>query len=86
MVAELRTPGPNKGEAVTAFMAEPPFAGAVPVCIGDDLTDEPAFAAAGQAGGYGVLVGPARPTAARWRLDGVEDVLAWLAAGLEAGR
>lgn len=82
MVAELRTPGPGKGEALEAFMAEPPFAGAVPVCLGDDLTDEDGFEAAAAAGGHGILVGPARETAAHWRLSGVEAALAWLAGGL----
>jgi trehalose 6-phosphate phosphatase len=61
-------------------MAEPPFAGARPVFVGDDLTDEHAFEAAGRLGGEGVLVGPPRPTAARWRLDGVAEVTRWLEA------
>jgi hypothetical protein len=43
MVAELRTPGADKGAAVTAFMREAPFVGATPVFIGDDLTDEDGF-------------------------------------------
>ncbi|HYG26576.1 MAG TPA: trehalose-phosphatase [Caulobacteraceae bacterium] len=84
MVVELRTPGPNKGDAVAAFMAEAPFAGARPIYIGDDLTDEDAFAAVAAAGGYGVLVGPERRTFASWRLDSVGDVLDWLGAGLDA--
>jgi trehalose 6-phosphate phosphatase len=82
MVAELRTPGPDKGDALIAFMAEPPFAGSRPVFVGDDLTDEHGFAAAAAAGGFGVLVGPARPTAARMRLENVEAVFDWLAAAV----
>jgi trehalose 6-phosphate phosphatase len=78
MVFELRAPGPDKGDALRAFMAEAPFRGAVPVMIGDDLTDEHGFEAAKALGGYGVLVGPLRPTAASYRLDSVADVLAWL--------
>lgn len=77
-VIELRTPGPNKGDAVAAFMAEPPFAGAVPIFVGDDLTDEDAFRAAVDAGGFGVLVGPGRETAATHSLVDVDAVLAWL--------
>ena len=78
-VWELRTPGPDKGDAVRAFMAEPPFAGARPVYLGDDLTDESAFRAADALGGFGVRVGaPSRPTAARYRIDDVDDVLHWL--------
>lgn len=78
MVVELRTPGTDKGGAVTAFMAEPPFVGALPVMLGDDLTDEAGFRAAEALGGFGVLVGPHRPTAARYGLAGVPAVLDWL--------
>ncbi|MBQ1543913.1 trehalose-phosphatase [Caulobacter sp. CCUG 60055] len=80
MVVELRTPGADKGDALRVFMAERPFAGHAPVFVGDDLTDEDAFAAARDLGGFGVLVGPGRPTAARFRLPDVEAVLAWLEA------
>ena len=78
MVSELRTPGPGKGDALIGILADKPFAGASPVMVGDDLTDEAAFAAAAQMGGYGVLVGAERPTAARYRLDGVQAVMDWL--------
>lgn len=80
LVVELKTPGTDKGTALAAFMAEPPFAGAVPVMLGDDLTDEHAFVAAEALGGFGVLVGPARATAARFGLADVEAVLDWLEA------
>ena len=80
MVVELRTPGPSKGDSLRQFMAAPPFSGATPVFVGDDLTDEPAFRAAAALGGFGVLVGPPRPTAARWRMDDVNAVLSWLEA------
>lgn len=78
MVVELRPDGANKGDALKAFMTEPEFAGAVPVFVGDDLTDEHAFAAAAALGGAGVLVGPARATAATYRLDSVAAVARWL--------
>ena len=78
MVAELRPHGRTKGDAVRALMAEPAFAGARPVVMGDDVTDEDAFEAAADLGGAGVLVGPPRPTAAQWRLDDVESVSRWL--------
>lgn len=80
MVLELKTPGADKGTAVTAFMQEAPFAGALPVMVGDDLTDEAGFRAAEALGGFGVLVGPERTTAARYRLDDVAAVLDWLGA------
>ena len=52
--------------------------------LGDDVTDEDGFRAADALGGYGVLVGPERPAAARYRLDGVDDVLGWLESVAEA--
>ncbi|HMO43097.1 MAG TPA: trehalose-phosphatase [Phenylobacterium sp.] len=82
MVVELRSPGPDKGDSLDDFMALPPFAGAAPVFLGDDLTDEPAFQAAARRGGFGVLVGPVRNTAARFRLEHVDAVLDWLEAAL----
>jgi trehalose 6-phosphate phosphatase len=84
MVAELRTPGQDKGKAVAAFLREAPFVGAAPVFVGDDLTDEDGFAAAARLGGYGVLVGPQRPTRATYRLNDFEAVLDWLGAGVKA--
>lgn len=80
LVVELKTPGTSKGTALNAFMQEAPFAGAVPVMLGDDLTDEDGFRAATALGGFGVLVGPPRQTAARYSLAGVAEVLAWLNA------
>jgi len=78
LVAELRTPGADKGAAVTAFLKEAPFAGATPVFVGDDLTDEDGFAAARRLGGFGVLAGKPRPTQALYRLDCQGHVLGWL--------
>ena len=78
MVAELRPPGPTKGDAVRALLAEPGFAGARPVFVGDDITDEDAFEAAAALGGAGILVGPPRASAAHWRLDDVASVSRWL--------
>jgi trehalose 6-phosphate phosphatase len=82
MVAEARTPGADKGQALAAFMAEPPFTGFRPVFVGDDLTDEHAFARATELGGFGVLVGPERASAARYRLEGVAEALDWLEAAV----
>lgn len=84
MVLELKTPGADKGQALTAFMAEPPFAGAMPIMLGDDLTDEYGFRAAAALGGFGVLVGRGRETAAAHRLADVDAVLDWLEAVAEA--
>ncbi|HUO21945.1 MAG TPA: trehalose-phosphatase [Caulobacteraceae bacterium] len=82
MVCELRSPGPDKGSALAAFMRTAPFAGRTPIMVGDDLTDEHGFQAAAASGGYGVLVGSPRTTAAAYRLPDVDAVLAWLDAAL----
>lgn len=84
MVFELKPAGGDKGRALGLFMADPLFAGTHPVFLGDDLTDEAGFAAAAAAGGAGILVGEARATAARFRLDGVAAARAWLTEEAEA--
>ncbi|MCY7279968.1 MAG: trehalose-phosphatase [Sphingomonas bacterium] len=81
-VRELKVLGANKGDAVRAFMTEPPFLVGSPVVVGDDLTDEHAFIAAAALGGHAILVGDARPTAAQFRLPTVEATLAWLGSAL----
>lgn len=78
MVVELRAPGGDKGTAIRWLVANRQMAGHRPVFIGDDVTDEAGFVAAADLGGAGILVGPPRPTAARYRLEGVEAVLDWL--------
>lgn len=81
MVLELRTPGADKGDALHAFMAEPPFMGHAPIFIGDDDTDEAAFRAAAAIGGHGIRVGPtSHPTAAAFALPDVASVARWLGA------
>lgn len=80
MVAELRPPGADKGDALKSLMREPDFAGARPLFVGDDFTDEHGFEAAAALGGAGILVGAERESAARYRLAGVAEVAEWLRA------
>ena len=80
MMVEVRPAGDDKGSAVRRFMVDAAMAGTRPVFIGDDLTDEPAFRAARELGGHGILVGPPRDTAADYALGSVADTLAWLRA------
>ncbi len=84
-VAELRTPGPNKANALRSFMREPPFAGSVPLVLGDDVTDEDAFREAAQHGGWSILVGPPRESRAHFRLPDPQAARDWLAQGLARG-
>lgn len=82
MLYELRPGGADKGSAVRALMAQTPMAGAVPVFIGDDVTDEEGFAAAADLGGAGILVGPERATRAAYRLEQVAAVRHYLNEGV----
>lgn len=82
MMVELRAAG-DKGAAIDVLLATPAMAGTRPLFFGDDVTDEAGFRAAAAAGGAGVLVGEARPTAARYRLPDVAAVGWWIDSVLE---
>lgn len=85
MVFEIRPGLRNKGDAVAAFLGEAPFHARPPVVIGDDVSDEPGFAAANAAGGLSLKVGPG-PTVARYRLTDAAAVRRWLAAWIARRR
>ena len=79
MVLELRPTGIDKGSAVERFMSEEPFASRLAIFIGDDQTDEDAFAVINHLQGYSIKVGePERESAAQYRLNDVAAVHAWL--------
>jgi trehalose 6-phosphate phosphatase len=78
-VLELKPPGGDKGEAIAAFMDEPPFAGRRPVFAGDDVTDEAGFATINRLGGISIRIGAdARPTAALYGHRDVSSMQDWL--------
>ena len=78
LVMEFKPVGMDKGRAVEELMQHPPFAGRMPVYLGDDLTDEHAFAAVNRAGGISVRVGWREPSHARFTLPSPVTVQAWL--------
>ncbi len=78
MIYEIKAEGADKGTAIEAFLAEPPFAGRLPAFFGDDITDEDGFAAVNRRRGVTVRVGDGAATAARWRIDTVGALLDWL--------
>lgn len=53
---EVKRPGINKGESIRRLISHPPFAGRVPVFIGDDVTDESVFKILPGIGGKGFSV------------------------------
>jgi trehalose 6-phosphate phosphatase len=73
MVFEARPRRFSKGEAMRAFMQEPPFVGRLPLFIGDDATDEDGFVAAQAMGGVGLKLGDG-DTVARLRIPDVAAV------------
>ena len=72
MAWELKPRGADKGTAVDALMRQAPFAGRLPIFIGDDITDVDGMIAARRLGGAGFRVDDAFGEPA--------DVRAWLAA------
>lgn len=77
-VYELKPAHGDKGDALRALLESPPFAGRLPIYIGDDVTDEAGFAAANALGGMSIRVGDIGDSAAHNQLDTVDEVLEWL--------
>jgi trehalose 6-phosphate phosphatase len=78
MVSEIKPWHADKGSAISDFMKETPFMGRIPVFIGDDITDEDGFAFVNQMNGYSVRVGDGVETTARYSIENVDQVIAWL--------
>ena len=77
MLWEVRPHGADKGAAVATLMRHPPFAGRLPIFIGDDTTDEDGMREARKHGGAG------------YRVDAVfrdpDGVRAWLTGSAQRG-
>jgi len=77
MVVEVKPAEAHKGRALRRLSSRKPFEGRRPLMLGDDATDEDAFAAAEALGGLAVKVGEG-PSRARLRAPGPAAVRAWL--------
>jgi trehalose 6-phosphate phosphatase len=87
-VIEVKSSAFNKGTGVRELMKHPPFRGRRPVFIGDDVTDEAAFAVLPEFGGLGFSVGR-NLSGLAGSFSAPRDVRQWLyrAAGIDgAGR
>ena len=82
-VIEIKPVGFDKGSAVRELMQRSPFTGRHPIFIGDDKTDEAAFAVLPEFGGFGFSVGRFIP-GVRGHFDVPDDVRRWLAGLAES--
>ena len=77
-VVEIAPSEHDKGTGVLALLADEIFAGLRPIFVGDDEPDEHAFQAVNDLGGTSIRVGQSACSAARYCLDDVLGVRAWL--------
>jgi trehalose 6-phosphate phosphatase len=86
-VVEVLPVGADKGTAIAAFLAEPPFAGRLPVYAGDDATDEDGFRVVNRLGGVTIRVADPESgevaSEARYAVPSVAALRRWLAAVAE---
>lgn len=76
-VIEIKKSGFNKGTALRDLMAHAPFAGRQPIFVGDDRTDDAAFAVVPEFDGIAISVGRMVPGVAQ-RFEAPSDVRRWL--------
>jgi len=76
-VIEIKKVGFNKGTALRDLMSHPPFSGRRPIFVGDDKTDEAAFAVMPEFDGIAISVGRMVPGVAE-RFEAPSDVRRWL--------
>lgn len=77
-VVEVLPVGYSKGRALRHLAELAPFAGRTPVMIGDDVSDESAFAAARDLRGYGFKVAGENFSSEEAQFGSPREVLAWL--------
>jgi len=75
---EVRPSAWTKATAIAELMKRRPFHGRTPILVGDDRSDEDAFAFVNACQGISVRVGADSPTLAGHRFACVTDVTEWL--------
>jgi trehalose 6-phosphate phosphatase len=76
-VVEVKRLGFSKGTAVRELMSYPPFAGRRPIFVGDDTTDQSAFAVMPQYRGLAISV-RRRVNGVDFHFDTPDQVRGWL--------
>ncbi len=76
-VLEIKSGAASKRTAIESFMQEPPYAGRLPVFIGDDVTDFDGFELVESLAGHAIFVGP-EPQQGRGWLPDPAAVREWL--------
>jgi trehalose 6-phosphate phosphatase len=79
-VFEIIPTGFSKASGLTSFAQTDPFKGRIPIMIGDDIGDEPAFAMARQLSGYGLRVASENFGVDDVEFSGPQAVRNWLAS------
>lgn len=79
-IVELKPAEYTKGRALRQLMKIKPFISRTPIVLGDDLTDETAFAESQFWNGVAIVVGDRKPTYAGFRLESPAAVHDWLAS------
>jgi trehalose 6-phosphate phosphatase len=87
LVVELKPALYDKGTAITSILKRAPFAGRIPIFLGDDLTDEKGFVTVNQRNGLSIRVGAEEmPTEARYHLADPAAVRQFLMSYVAAHR
>ena len=76
-VIEIKAHTGDKGQAIAYFMTTSPFAGRIPVFVGDDVTDEAGFTTVNTLQGISIKVGEAE-TSAHYLLNDPPAVRRWI--------
>lgn len=77
-VFEIKAAALSKASGIAALHGTAPFADRLPVCIGDDITDESAFGYANENRGLSIQVGHSSSTLAQFRVTAPAEVRTWI--------
>tara|TARA_B100000949_G_C14278569_1_gene450737 strand:+ start:2043 stop:2849 length:807 start_codon:yes stop_codon:yes gene_type:complete len=85
MALEIKPKNISKAAAIEKIMLAPAFFGRTPIYVGDDATDETAFAYVNEQDGISIKIGDG-PTAARYRTESPASFKKWLSGQMTKRR